>query len=214
MMPKEQGRFWEGAARGSSKTAKNKSNSATLQAALGSRQRNQSGMGDMTNHLVLCDGEKDSEKDSGYSGNHSSSCMHACILGTDLHFLSQVLRVIIYNVINHTCCNINYCFFWIFSLLFNTTLVRMLLDKTPLSNFDVLVRAMRFKSILILAACPHWSGETLEIERSNAAPKNPLWVFGSWVVVNMAPDIEGEKCLGENGDIRDWICRMNEFLKA
>lgn len=76
-MPKEQGRFWEGAARGSSKTAKNKSNSATLQAALGSRHRDQSGTGDMNNHLVLCDGEKDSEKDSGYSGNHRSSCMHA-----------------------------------------------------------------------------------------------------------------------------------------
>ncbi|CAF98576.1 unnamed protein product [Tetraodon nigroviridis] len=72
-MPKEQGRFWEGAARGSSKTAKNKSNSATLQAALGSRHRDQSGTGDMNNHLVLCDGEKDSEKDSGYSETGSES---------------------------------------------------------------------------------------------------------------------------------------------
>lgn len=76
-MPKEQGHLWEGAAHGSSKTAKNKSNSARLQAALGSIHRNHSGMGDMNNHLVLCDGEKDSEKDSGYSGNHMSSCMHA-----------------------------------------------------------------------------------------------------------------------------------------
>lgn len=76
-MPKKQGHFWEGAARGSSKTAKNKSNSATLQAALGSIHRGQSGMGDINNHLVLCDREKDSEKDSGYSGNLMSSCMHA-----------------------------------------------------------------------------------------------------------------------------------------
>lgn len=76
-MPKEQGHFWDGAARRSSKTAKNKSNSATLQAALGNIHRDQSGMGDMNNHLVLCDREKDSEKDSGYSGSHMSRCMHA-----------------------------------------------------------------------------------------------------------------------------------------
>lgn len=75
-MPKEQGNFWEGAAHGSSKTAKNKSNSATLQAALGSIHRARSGRCDMNNHLVLCGGEKDSEKDSGYSGNHMFSCMH------------------------------------------------------------------------------------------------------------------------------------------
>lgn len=76
-MPKERGYFWDGAARGSSKTAKNKSNSATLQAALGSIHRDQSGMGEMNNHLVLCDGEKDSEKDSGFSGNQVPSCMPA-----------------------------------------------------------------------------------------------------------------------------------------
>lgn len=76
-MPKDQGRFWEGTPRCSSKTAKNKSNSATLQAALGSIHRDQSGMGDRNNHMVLCDGEKDSEKDSGYSGNHMSSYRHA-----------------------------------------------------------------------------------------------------------------------------------------
>lgn len=70
-MPKEQGRLWEGAARSSSKTAKNKSNSAALQAALGSIHRDPSGMGDRNNPLVLCDGEKDSEKDSGYSGNRA-----------------------------------------------------------------------------------------------------------------------------------------------
>lgn len=76
-MPKEQGHFWEGAARASSKTAKNRSNSATLQAALGSIHRDRPGMGDVDNHLVLCDGEKDCEKDSGYSGNRTSSCVHA-----------------------------------------------------------------------------------------------------------------------------------------
>ena len=68
-MPKEQGHFWEEDARSSSKTAKNKSNSAALQASVGSFRRNQPGIGDMNKHLVLCDGEKDSEKDSGYSGN-------------------------------------------------------------------------------------------------------------------------------------------------
>lgn len=78
-MPKEQGRFWEGTPHCSSKTAKNKSNSATLQAALGTRglRRDQPGMGDRRAHVVLCDGEKDSEKDSGYSGNHVTSYMHA-----------------------------------------------------------------------------------------------------------------------------------------
>lgn len=75
-MPKDQGNLWEGAARGSSKTAKNQSNSATLQAALGSIRRERSGRGDVNDHLVLCGGEKDSEKDSGYSGNHMISCMH------------------------------------------------------------------------------------------------------------------------------------------
>lgn len=78
-MPKEQGHFWDGTVRSSSKTAKNKSNSATLQAARGGIRRNQAGQGDMNNHMVLCDGEKDSEKDSGYSGNHMHGCMPACV---------------------------------------------------------------------------------------------------------------------------------------
>lgn len=86
-MPKEQGHFWEGAARGSSKTAKNKSNSATLQAALGSIHRDRSRMGDMNNRLVLCDGEKDSEKDSGYSGNLMFSCIHFKNRPTLLHII-------------------------------------------------------------------------------------------------------------------------------
>ncbi|XP_029704010.1 CLOCK-interacting pacemaker isoform X2 [Takifugu rubripes] len=72
-MPKEQGRFWEETPHCSSKTAKNKSNSATLQAALSSIHRDQSGMGDRNAHMVLCDGEKDSEKDSGYSETGSES---------------------------------------------------------------------------------------------------------------------------------------------
>lgn len=92
-MPKEQGYFWEGAARGSSKTAKNKSNSAALQAALVSIHRNQSGMGEMNNHLVPCDGEKDSEKDSGYSGNHVPRCMPA---------LEDYTRDYICNVVDDT----------------------------------------------------------------------------------------------------------------
>lgn len=96
-MPKEQGRFWEGTPHCSSKTAKNKSNCATLQAALGSIHRNQSGMGDRNAHMVLCDGEKDSEKDSGYSGNHMTSHMHArpahLILGFQLWPLAALLML-------------------------------------------------------------------------------------------------------------------------
>lgn len=95
-MPKEQGRFWEGTPRCSSKTAKNKSNSATLQAALGSIHRDQSGMGDRNKHMVLCDGEKDSEKDSGYSGNHMSVFTHArpvcLILRVGLWLLAMWLK--------------------------------------------------------------------------------------------------------------------------
>ncbi|XP_027129107.1 CLOCK-interacting pacemaker [Larimichthys crocea] len=64
-MPKEQGQ--ERAAQCTSKTAKDKSNSATLRASQGGTHRVQSGMGDMSNRMLRCDSEKDSEKDSGYS---------------------------------------------------------------------------------------------------------------------------------------------------
>lgn len=91
-MPKEHGRFWEGTPPCSSKTAKNKSNSATLQASLGSIHRHGSGMADRNAHVLLCDGEKDSEKDSGYSGNHMTGHMHArpahLILGFQLWLLA------------------------------------------------------------------------------------------------------------------------------
>ncbi|GLD64788.1 CLOCK-interacting pacemaker-like protein, partial [Lates japonicus] len=66
-MPKEQGHFGERPARSTSKNAKDKSNSATLRASLGGSHMEQSGMGDMSNHMLRCDSEKDSEKDSGYS---------------------------------------------------------------------------------------------------------------------------------------------------
>lgn len=67
-MPKEQGKAVERVARSSSKTAKDKTNSATLQASQGGSRREQSGMGDKNNRVRHIDLEKDSEKDSGYSG--------------------------------------------------------------------------------------------------------------------------------------------------
>lgn len=67
-MPKEQGNPGERFARSSSKTAKDKSNSATLQASQGGGRREQSGSGDKNNRMRHIDSEKDSEKDSGYSG--------------------------------------------------------------------------------------------------------------------------------------------------
>jgi len=72
-MPKEQGHFGEWAARNTSKNAKDKSNSATLRASQGGTHREQSGMGDMSNRMLRCDSEKDSEKDSGYSEAGSDS---------------------------------------------------------------------------------------------------------------------------------------------
>lgn len=66
-MPKEQGNAGERYVRSSSKTAKDKTNSATLQASQGGR-REQSGMGDKNSRVRHVDSEKDSEKDSGYSG--------------------------------------------------------------------------------------------------------------------------------------------------
>lgn len=70
-MPKEQGHFGERAARSSSKNAKDRSNSATLRASQGSAHRESTGMGDVSNHMLHCNSEKDSEKDSGYSGELS-----------------------------------------------------------------------------------------------------------------------------------------------
>lgn len=67
-MPKEQGNPGERVARSSSKTAKDKSNSATLQASQGGGRREQSGMGDKNSRVRHFGSEKDSEKDSGYSG--------------------------------------------------------------------------------------------------------------------------------------------------
>lgn len=67
-MPKEQGNPGERLARSSSKTAKDKTNSATLQASQGGGRREQSGTGDKNNRVRHVDSEKDSEKDSGYSG--------------------------------------------------------------------------------------------------------------------------------------------------
>lgn len=67
-MPKEQGHFGERSARSTSKNAKDKNNSVTLRASLGGTPREQSGMSDMSNCMLCCDSEKDSEKDSGYSG--------------------------------------------------------------------------------------------------------------------------------------------------
>lgn len=67
-MPKEQGHFVERAARSTSKNAKDKNNSATLRASQGGTHREQPAKGDMSNHLLCFVSEKDSEKDSGYSG--------------------------------------------------------------------------------------------------------------------------------------------------
>lgn len=72
-MPKEQGHTAERPARSTSKTAKDKSNSATLRAFQGASHRIQSGMGDLSNCMLRCDSEKDSEKDSGYSEAGSES---------------------------------------------------------------------------------------------------------------------------------------------
>lgn len=71
-MPKEQGHFGERVARNASKNAKDKSNSATLRASQGGNHKEQSGMGDMRNRILRRDSEKDSEKDSGYSGEQKS----------------------------------------------------------------------------------------------------------------------------------------------
>lgn len=79
-MPKEQGHFGERAARSTSKTAKDKSNNATLRASQGGTRREPSGMGDMSNRMLRCDSEKDSEKDSGYSGEQRSIWLFGCRL--------------------------------------------------------------------------------------------------------------------------------------
>lgn len=67
-MPKEQGYFGERSARSTSKNAKDKHNSVTLRGSQGGTYREQSGMGDISNHMLCCD----SEKDSGYSGKKKS----------------------------------------------------------------------------------------------------------------------------------------------
>lgn len=72
-MPKEQGNPGERVARCSSKTAKDKSNSATLQASQGGGRREQSGMGDKNSRVRHFHSEKDSEKDSGYSETGSDT---------------------------------------------------------------------------------------------------------------------------------------------
>ncbi|XP_070773372.1 CLOCK-interacting pacemaker-like [Enoplosus armatus] len=72
-MPKEQGHFGERPTRSASKTAKDKSNSATLRASQGGTHREHPGMGDLSNRMLRCDSEKDSEKDSGYSEAGSDS---------------------------------------------------------------------------------------------------------------------------------------------
>ncbi|XP_044078794.1 CLOCK-interacting pacemaker-like [Siniperca chuatsi] len=72
-MPKEQGHFGEQATHSTSKTVKDKSNSATLRASQGGTDREQFGMGDMSNCMLHCDSEKDAEKDSGYSETGSDS---------------------------------------------------------------------------------------------------------------------------------------------
>uniref|UniRef100_A0A673ATW0 Uncharacterized protein n=1 Tax=Sphaeramia orbicularis TaxID=375764 RepID=A0A673ATW0_9TELE len=72
-MPKEQGHFGERPTRNTSKNAKDKSNSATLRASQSGAHREQPGMGDMSNRMLRCDSEKDSEKDSGYSEAGSDS---------------------------------------------------------------------------------------------------------------------------------------------
>ncbi|KAK7904286.1 hypothetical protein WMY93_016893 [Mugilogobius chulae] len=66
-MPKEQGHFGERPVRSTSKNAKDKSNSATLRASQSVTHRDQTGKADLTNRMLRCDSEKDSEKDSGYS---------------------------------------------------------------------------------------------------------------------------------------------------
>lgn len=72
-MPKKQEHFGERAARSSSKNAKDKSNSATLRASQSGTHRESSARGDLTNRMLRCDSEKDSEKDSGYSEAGSDS---------------------------------------------------------------------------------------------------------------------------------------------
>lgn len=67
-MPKEQGHFGERAARSTSKNAKDKSNSATLRASKGGTHTDLPALGDMNSRMLRCHSEKDSEKDSGYSG--------------------------------------------------------------------------------------------------------------------------------------------------
>lgn len=67
-MLKEQEPFAEYDTHSTSKNAKDKSNSATLWASQGGTHRVQSGMGDTSTRMLYCDSEKDSEKDSGYSG--------------------------------------------------------------------------------------------------------------------------------------------------
>ncbi|XP_034463407.1 CLOCK-interacting pacemaker-like [Hippoglossus hippoglossus] len=66
-MPKEQGHCVERPVRSTSKNAKDKSNSATLRASKSGYYMEPPGMGDMIDHLLRCDSERDSEKDSGYS---------------------------------------------------------------------------------------------------------------------------------------------------
>ncbi|XP_064827531.1 CLOCK-interacting pacemaker-like isoform X1 [Oncorhynchus masou masou] len=77
VMPKEQAHFGERPERvpqGTSKNAKDKSNSATLRASQCGTHRDQEGrrMG-MNGRMSLSDSEKDSEKDSGYSETGSDS---------------------------------------------------------------------------------------------------------------------------------------------
>lgn len=67
-MLKEQEPFAEYDTHSTSKNAKDKSNSATLWASQGGTHRVQSEMGDKSTRMLYCDSEKDSEKDSGYSG--------------------------------------------------------------------------------------------------------------------------------------------------
>lgn len=75
-MPKEQGNPGERLARSSSKTAKDKSNSATLQASQGGGRRELSESGDKNKRVRHIDSEKDSEKDSGYSGKCPMCGLH------------------------------------------------------------------------------------------------------------------------------------------
>lgn len=71
-MPKEQGHFGEQVGLGSSKNAKDKSNSATVRASQCGIHRDQAGVGDMgSSRMSRCD----SEKDSGYSGEQVSTWM-------------------------------------------------------------------------------------------------------------------------------------------